>query len=174
MEPDHKGAAGGQSCQDSPPGISSIDKVEACGDAGGQAMHGPIREAQTAVFLLLLQAGLLLGALRVQHAIGDCREEVLDEHLSPGLQDALLEDCSQPILDPATKLVTGSLQQSSVNHLLKCGRDAHSGTVRCTKGNAITRCSRPLMQWALQFMQDTADNKAQSPSKGRVPRPYKC
>lgn len=57
-------------------------------------MHRAVREAQAPVLLLLLQACLLFGALRIQNAIRDRREEVLDEHLCAGLQGALLQNGS--------------------------------------------------------------------------------
>ena len=67
-------------------------------------MHRAVREAQAAVLLLLLQAGLLLGAFRVQHTVRDCREEVLDEHLCAGLQRALLQNGPQTTLNPESRL----------------------------------------------------------------------
>ena len=57
-------------------------------------MHRAVRKAQAPVLLLLLQACLLFGALRIQNAIRDRREEVLDEHLCAGLQGALLQNGS--------------------------------------------------------------------------------
>lgn len=52
-----------------PPGIICINEVKTDRDPGGQAMHRAVWEAQAAVVLLLLQARLLLAALRVQHPI---------------------------------------------------------------------------------------------------------
>lgn len=64
-------------------------------------MHWAVREAQAPVVLLLLHSRLLLGAVRVNHAVGHSREEVLNEHLGSGLQSALLQDGSKAALYPA-------------------------------------------------------------------------